>query len=572
MNNNKDQSYNQVIIKFLIILIFFFLSLLMAFLFNHTGKIIAGSDWLFHASRVEQILRNVKDGHMITFIASSTFHKTGVGSFMFYPTFFLYPWVFFRLFLNPIASFYLWYALITFIAFCVSYYCMLSYSSNKQRAFAFSLIYVLNPYRLYLGNAVFGEFIAASFLPLVFLGFYRLLFDNQPKTNRIPGWILLGIGMTLLTYSHLVSFIIISEVFLLVIIFVAITGNTRTVLFNNVNGILKSIALWFALDLPIIFLFVQDYIGKKVTSASFGISMNLVPKLSDVFDNSLINISGFGIGLILIITAIVGWYFVDNKVEIYTYALGIILLLISTSVFPWYAFKSSPLGIIQLTFRYLSFSALFLSIIASKICITLLGQFNIGKIISTILIIICSLLLYLAAQGDTFTYLNNNRPSNLSQKVNNIPLPAVYLNNNNYQYQFNYRAMFGETDYYPKASVNYENDIDNQIAILNGRKLAISSTGKPNKIQVKLQIKKNDSNIDLPIVAYRRTYVTVNGEKANFRISKRGTVYLAHLSKGINDIVVGFNPGTLFYITILLSILSWLGILCYAFLPYMRRV
>ena len=76
-------------------IIYLFLFFLMSFVtvlpFLHYGKIFAVSDWSFHASRVEQIYRNLKEGQFFTFIATSTFNHSGVGSFLFYPTVFIYP-------------------------------------------------------------------------------------------------------------------------------------------------------------------------------------------------------------------------------------------------------------------------------------------------------------------------------------------------------------------------------------------------------------------------------------------------------------------------------------------------
>ena len=71
----------------------------------HSGKIVANADWLFHSSRVEQISQNIHNGQLLTFIASSTFHHTGVGSFLFYPYFFLYPWAILNYFLTLLQLF-----------------------------------------------------------------------------------------------------------------------------------------------------------------------------------------------------------------------------------------------------------------------------------------------------------------------------------------------------------------------------------------------------------------------------------------------------------------------------------
>lgn len=60
---------------------FLIITIIMIAPYIHSGKIVANADWLFHSSRVEQIIQNIHNGQLLTFIASSTFHHTGVGVF-----------------------------------------------------------------------------------------------------------------------------------------------------------------------------------------------------------------------------------------------------------------------------------------------------------------------------------------------------------------------------------------------------------------------------------------------------------------------------------------------------------
>ena len=84
-----------------------------------SGKITTGTDWLFHVSRVEQIYQNLKQGSFFTFIATDVFNQSGVGTFLFYPDVFLYPWAFFRFFFKS-NQFFL--CLVFFINVFVVYY------------------------------------------------------------------------------------------------------------------------------------------------------------------------------------------------------------------------------------------------------------------------------------------------------------------------------------------------------------------------------------------------------------------------------------------------------------------
>lgn len=85
--------------------------------FFRLHQISVFSEWTFHASRAEQIYENLKSGHLITYIATSTFGNIGTGSFLFYPTVFLYPWAVFRLFVSPITAYMMFLTLFFFPRF-----------------------------------------------------------------------------------------------------------------------------------------------------------------------------------------------------------------------------------------------------------------------------------------------------------------------------------------------------------------------------------------------------------------------------------------------------------------------
>ena len=96
-----------------------------------TGRIATQVDWLFHAARVEQIYRNLSEGSLFTYIATSTFQSTGVGSFLFYPVIFIYPWAWLRFITTPIVAYYIWVGAFMFMTFVISYFSMLSFSKGN---------------------------------------------------------------------------------------------------------------------------------------------------------------------------------------------------------------------------------------------------------------------------------------------------------------------------------------------------------------------------------------------------------------------------------------------------------
>lgn len=546
-------------------LLFLLITMVMVYPFIHTGKIQAVADWEFHAARVEQIYRNLSSGHLFTFIASSTFHHTGVGSFMFYPTVFLYPWAAMRLFVKPVTAFYLWYFLITYLAFLVAFYSMNKFKQNRHLAFIFSLVYVLNTYRLFLGQFVFGEFIAASFLPLVFLGFYQLFFAPTKAEN--VRWITLAVGMTLLTYSHVLSVIITLEIFALVLVLTCCAGKAALI-FAKWQSLLKAVGLWGILSLPIICLFISNYIGKKVSAAISGIAMALVPSMADLVTNSLNNGLNIGIGLVLLATVLVGWYFArDNQTDLVIYLLGIVLFVVASGVFPWGLLGHTPLGVVQLPYRYLSFSCLFLAVIAAKGILLLINRLSFNWPLAAILLLCIGVIGFLSAEKSLLHELRTAAPSviNVPKKGTEVfPKENKILDNNNYDKQFQYSAIYGEADYYPRKALDHRESIINQIAYVNGRPRHVNASGSANKIKVDFQVRQPRTSINLPVLAYEGTTVQVNDKKVPKYVSDRGTVLLKNLQPGKAKVVVGFNPGIGFYGAVLVSLLGWCG-LVYAY-------
>ena len=91
-----------IVIDVVVTLALLVLSIMMVLPFWLSHRIVIFSDFSFHASRVEEIANNLSKGQFFTFIATKTFHHTGVASFLFYPTIFLYPWAIFSLFLKVV--------------------------------------------------------------------------------------------------------------------------------------------------------------------------------------------------------------------------------------------------------------------------------------------------------------------------------------------------------------------------------------------------------------------------------------------------------------------------------------
>lgn len=520
-----------------------------------TKAIFAFSDWSFHASRLEELYLNLKSGSFLTFIAARTFHNTGVASFLFYPYLFLYPWAFLRFIFSPVNAFYGWYGLVTFATAAIAYFSMKEYSKNSLAAFLFSLAYTFAPYRLYLGGAVFGEYLAVTFLPLVFLGIYEVLWGNRHK------WYLLAIGGALIAYSHILSVFLTLE--FAVVIFIIKLITSRGISQGRVKALGLSIIVCLLLVLPVIAPFFTDFIGQKLVSANPHITqtIDLGPLLLSSFSAQ----KGWKLSFLLILTIFVAWALLKSGRDWIIYGLGLFSCILASSFFPWKLLAGTPFEMVQLTVRYLSYAALFLTIIFAQETSALLGQASEKSRRALICGFTCFMVIF------TFSSLAAYRDILVSETIEDMPktsanstqpTPFKLLRNKNYHNQFNYKILFGEFDYMPKvarASVKKRHSLLQHKAYLSGKTLKLHPLIKSNQITYQVKSKKA-ATIDLPVIAYKHTTVSVNGQKRSFRRGSRGTV-VVKLDRGQNTITAGYQPSPLFYLSIVISILTWLALI-----------
>ena len=574
MNRVKNIKINSVVL-----LLFLVITISMIYPLAATGRIAAQVDWLFHAARVEQIYRNLSEGSLFTYIATSTFQSTGVGSFLFYPVIFIYPWAWLRFITTPVVAYYVWVGLFMFVTFVISYFSMLSFSKGKYlRSFIFALLYTLAPYRLYLGPASFvvGEYIASTFIPLAFLGFYHIICGDKRK------WYWLTIGMTLLAYSHMLSILLISEIFTVLLLVALFTGKFDL---KRSKYLLISAIATVILALPVIIPLLTDYFGKGITATYPGVGM--IQNLGEVFTTSLSNTAtSSSIGLVLLLVLLSGWRWIkQDSLEAPLYILAICLTLISTAIFPWKSFNDSFLALLQLPYRYLIYVVLLTAILGSRIIVELLTKYgalktNWRRAMTILALLLVSLISYYGSISNL-----SDRLANTAKNKETIIKPlkadeqailyAGILTNKNYQAQFDYWAQTGEVDYVPTKTLKknhfleyiimdwdkaYRTNKDvysiiSGVTRINGQEMHIKPYASANALQYQVELARK-SKVDLPVVHYAHTVVTVDGKPVAYQNSKRNTVQL-DLEKGKHTVVVGYVPSKVFFIGTKIALIGW---------------
>lgn len=559
---------------------FLILSFIYVFVFIKMGKLQVVSDGSFHLARVEEIYDNFRDGSFFTFVATHEFHHSGVGNFLFYPSVYLYIWAAFRLFLNPITSYYTWIGLFLFITMMVSYFSMMDFSNtNKKRSYVFALLYTLANYHFYLGiaNETLGEYQAYSFLPLLFLGIYHLLWGNDKK------WYIAPIGLALISYAHILSVYI--SVGFAIILFMCKLIWSKKVSKKRLIAIIKAIGLATLLVGVILVPFITDLMNGNIQSPIITILFNQT--LMDIVNSSFNNLLTKTISPALLLGMLFVFPFIKkDKKEFLIYLSGLLILGVSTTLFPWDLLGKTSLmpiiGRIQFPYRLLPYATVLMSVSVSYLVTVILNKKSSKYKNIIVMLGIASLFsgLYYSQMSSYIFKLNDNNSylKAPNKKVEMIP-DEVIVNKNNYNNIFKYSVRYGETDYTHKQTFN-GNIIDSnknaktimsQDVYLGNKKInVLKAENKPNKNNYVVKIDKS-GNLDIPFISYHKTYAKVNGKNVSIKESPRGGS-MVKVNKGMNHIEIGYQPIKLFWILMIVSIISWLVTVGYLLVARRGRI
>lgn len=569
-----DSRWKNIKINMLIVLLFCAISALLTIAFIRLGTIVLNSDGSFHFSRLEELYVDFRSGSA-AFIASHTFNSTGVGTFLFYPSILLYPWVILRLVFSPVTAFYVWYGLMLFITMWIAYYSMWLFNKDRIRAVLFGILYSIFPYHVHLGvvHTVIGEFLAYTFIPLFFVGLYYCL------TNR-EKWYLLGIGWSLILYSHVISayLTLLCSIIISIIYMILDLKSVRKIIINlSKNSILVLLLASFIL-VP----FVTDFINSGIRSPNSDI-FGFLDSFQNIFGLSITNTatSNKSVGIFAIFTAVVGCYFVrkSKAKEKVAYGIGVFFLLCTSTIVPWGLFNNTilgkVLGVIQFPYRLNTYVGFFLMVTFSLILSKILHSINNrrAKVLFFSGMILFLVVSYYGSLADVFVQIHTLQGNTLKKNAEPtkiIPNDAV-IKNANYNNIFDYSILYGETDYYPKVA--FDNLKDNNISaevnpkinsilshktIVNGKEKVMSPKVAANYIEYNVKTNKKE-NIDIPVLAYKRTKVMLNGKNIDYTISSRGTV-MVNGNKGNNKISVSYQPSKLLYIGMVVSVITWMSL------------
>lgn len=525
-------SRNQVHDRLAILDLYFVLTLIFVLFYFRYGCLFAGDDLLFHYSRLMELLQS--KSYSFPVIATHYFGGTGNQVNVFYPVQFIYPlMLLIKHFSHPVLITYLYFGLYNFFTLILTHYAAYRLGKSVRFCLVFSILYVFSFYRFlnFFKRADWGEFFAATFIPLVFVGMYLI-------TQRKGGRTLLVVGMSGLIFSHMLTFLLISIILLVWFLFCMYNSVMRE---RIIRSLLQSALMTLGISFIFWFPFVVHYLkvpsGFKTTVISFNVikpvklSIQLSAFLhnrmyySNHLPNTIATIGTFA--LILLVVVII--FFIENyrfvnKASWMILGLTLICLWLTTSLFPWRIFKGTAVNIIQFPFRFNAFAILGISWCAAQ-----LGEFSKSKKIKYLwtFSLICL--------NCFFSYNSVNQLMNLPLQKN---VPA--LSNANF---YSYRSELPATnDYFPKQAQKYIGSIPYHITILNGKEAIARGNPVNNEITYTIHSEKKHNIIDLPFLCYSDNYRLTNwGRPLAYHFSQRGT-FLVKTDTRISKIRIEYQP------------------------------
>lgn len=554
-----------------VVLLISFLAMSVVYVWSFTRlhMILGSGDMMFHANRMEELYQDVQRGVYIPRISSYTFNQVGSGINFFYPWLFLYPFVIFRLIThNPISAYYLGIILETFITFCISYYSMHKYSSSKKRAIIFSVLYTLGTYRVYLvlNQEVLAESIAYIFLPLVLLGFYEVFFRNKQK------WPILGIGMSLLIYSHMLTTAI-TAIFMLITLIIFWQGVSEK--WQRLINAIKAALLSVLLTAFFLFPFFEQTLNNNLRASWTG--FNFVQQPMQLIETSIDNIPLQSVGLLLMVTLLLGFIYIKNSPmsEKYAYFSGLVLVLLTTKLFPWGYFLKTPLANLQFPYRLDGIAtlmlAVYLSYLLEKVIASLKSNYHVAVTFSLAILMLISTGLAVTSSHQVISDRGNVPLLNKKPTIKNY-YPSRYsasynLTKENWHNMFYYYGHNGSFDYFPvTVSGNVQNSVVTHKAVINGKECSFGNRlkSRPNQLEYNLSGIKAGTVVKLPILYYKNDVVKVGDNHFTKPDVTNINTVKVKVPKENKKVVLKYKNSIIDNVSLILSVVTWIVVIvCY---------
>ena len=520
---------NKKKIAFYITCLIILSTLYTIFFYSEIHNLVTTGDVSFHLSRIKGL-----HSFFLGPVNFETFNNLGYGVNWFYPYLTILPATAIYHFTNDILlSYWLFLLILNILTALISFCCGKIFFRKIESAFLFSNLYTFSLYRTtdIFFRAALAESIALTFIPIIFLGLYKIMrSDNK-------GVYLLALGMSLTILSHILStFIIVIILFIVLATFFIkkSNGEREWIAHKIIHAVILTVIATASFVIPMFYMFITNDINKPATtilqSKALAAGTSLVSALNN--DPTL-----YGIGLIGLIALVVPIFVLQHlrENERILYFLSGGTWFLSTSLFPWALLQKTPFNIIQFPWRFLGIQSLFYALILTVCCVQ---YFRISKVG----IILFSLAMCL---------LNFTTAANYDINLKNVS-GTINVNYDSIEQYTSEGMNYFLYDYVPKKSNNYRDKMEKKLFFIDNNWTSHKFQVKGNIYQtvIKLDIKQK---VILPVVQYSNTKIEVNNEKIDSSSSQSGLIEL-NLDEGTNNITISYSHSIFFYISSLLTI------------------
>lgn len=348
-----------------------------------TDFLSQGHDILFHLQRLNGLTESLIQGDQFPVRVNLAFNN-GYGQLtsIMYPELFLYiPAILGMLGVSLLISVKFLLIMVNIATGLIGYYSMKTVA-EKRIALFFSIVYMLSPYRLndlYIRFAL-GEYLAMTFLPLLFIGIYHIVCKDYKK------WWMAAAGCCGVLQSHLLT----TEMSVIFALGFAVLNIRFLTDRKRIGGALKAVCvslilnLWYLIPLFQFMGFRFSVADTPLDLAESGtyiaqmFSMQYSP-YGDKMIGSTYQDMTLTVGVTLLIGSVIYLLFRNKIMNRYSdvvklfhssLILGILATYMASWLFPWQLVYQNGLfekifGMIQFSWRFLIFTTFFLSIITA---------------------------------------------------------------------------------------------------------------------------------------------------------------------------------------------------------------
>lgn len=226
------------------------------------GGIVGGYDPGFHMGRIQTLANNIAGGHFPNPIGFEYLNKFGYGIGFFYGNLFIYPFALLRMLGVSLYHTYAVYIITFVILNIISINYVVQKLFNNQWATILSAPIYLSSYYTFgviYSRAAAGELIAFAIIPWILLSLFKIV------QGEYKYWYMLGIALSLLLATHVLSFLIAvgTAVFIFIMNLIPIFKDKK-IFFSFTKGAL----LFLGLSSVFLFSFVQQYLVQKYVDTS----------------------------------------------------------------------------------------------------------------------------------------------------------------------------------------------------------------------------------------------------------------------------------------------------------------